>query len=71
MVDEYEAALQNSTCRKEHDEERKFQAGQCFDKLEQGAKYWSEIWHQEVVLESLDHIGNQKLQKLSHDTKMM
>ena len=38
MVDEYEAALQNSTCRKEHDEERKFQAGQCFDKLEQEDK---------------------------------
>ena len=36
MEDAYAAALQNLTCRKENDKERKLQAGQCLDKLEQG-----------------------------------
>ena len=35
MEDAYAVALQNSTCRKEHDKERKLQAGQCLDKLDQ------------------------------------
>ena len=38
MEDVYAAALQNLTCRKENDKERKLQAGQCLDKLEQGDK---------------------------------
>ena len=38
MEDAYAVALQNSTCRKEHDKERKLQAGQCLDKLDQGDK---------------------------------
>ena len=35
MEDAYATAPQNSAYRKEHDEERKLQAGQCIDKLEQ------------------------------------
>ena len=38
MEDEYAAALQNSTYSKEDDKERKLQARQCLDKLEQGGK---------------------------------
>ena len=38
MEDAYAVALQNSTCRKEHDKERKLQTGQCLDKLDQGDK---------------------------------
>ena len=38
MEDECVAALQNSTYRKEDDKERKLQARQCLDKLEQGEK---------------------------------
>ena len=66
MEDEYATKLQNLTHKKEHDKERKLQAQQCLDKLEQGDKALCE-----VALESLDHIGRQKLQKLSHDVKMM
>ena len=38
MEDACVTALQNSTCRKEHDKERKLQAGQWLGKLEQGDK---------------------------------
>ena len=38
MEDAYTATLQNSTYKEEHDKERKLQAGQCLDKLEQGDK---------------------------------
>ena len=38
IEDAYKTALRNSTCRTEHDKERKLQAGQCLDKLEQGGK---------------------------------
>ena len=62
MEDAYATAPQNSAYRKEHDEERKLQAGQCIDKLEQG---------DEVVVESLNHTGNHKLPKLSDNIKIM
>lgn len=35
---QYSAALQNSTYKKEHDKEKKIQAGKCLDKLEQEGK---------------------------------
>ena len=38
MEDEYVAALQNSTYKKEDDKERKLQARQCLDELEEGGK---------------------------------
>ena len=42
MEDEYVEALQNSTYKKEDDKERKLQARQCLDELEEGGRYWSE-----------------------------
>ena len=33
MEDAYATAFQNPTCGKEHDKERKLQAGKCIDKL--------------------------------------
>ena len=71
MEDAYAAALQNSTYRKEHDKERTLQARQRLDKLEQGGKVLVKNLISRKVLESLNHIGNSKLQKLSHDIKMM
>ena len=42
MEDEYVAELQKSTCKKEDDKERKLQARQRLDELEEGGRYWSE-----------------------------